>query len=486
MKIETQELENHQIKLTVETTAEPLDAAKHQAARKLARRTKIPGFRPGKAPYAMILRHLGEQAILDEAIEILVNDIYPKALEEEKVDPYGPGELEKIVSIDPPKFEFLVPLKPRIEIGDYKSVRIPYEPKQIAASDVDEVIDNLRERQAFIEAVDRPAATGDILSLVLSGKRKEVAEGAEAEIVKERQLHVLVKDSEDDLEYPFPGFARSLVGLSKGEARVLEHTFPEDFYVENLRSAEAEYTVRVEEVKSHVLPELDDEFAKSIGEYATLDELRAAIQSELQEQATAEYDDEYGEQVLDEVIKLTNIKYPPQMLEREIDQVIEQLEKRLQQQKLDMSLYLKSRKMTMGDLREEVKPVAESRLEKTLLILELSEAEAIRIDAEEVQEETNRTMDQLSDYMEDRSLPKRLEQEVVNNVVGNVMMDMMIKKTMVRMRDLASGRITAAEQSEESTLSEGSTPVETPPPADSTADTGEKPKKKRKKRNEEP
>lgn len=490
MKIETELLDNHQIKLTVETTAEPLDAAKQQAARKLARRTKIPGFRPGKAPYAMIVRHLGEQAILDEAIEILVNEIYPKALEEEKVEPYGPGELEQIVSLEPPRFEFLVPLKPEIQLGDYKSVRLPYDPKEIGDKEIDEVIENLRERQAIIEPVDRAAVVGDVLSLTLSAKRKNPAEGEDAEIVKERTIQVLVKDEDDELEYPFPGFARNLAGMSKGDSKELEHTFPEEFYVENLRNAEVVYSVQVLEVKSRLLPTPDDEFAKSIGEFASMKELRAAIEEDLQQTAASQYDEDYGEQALDEIIQQTKIKYPPQMLEKEIDQVVDQLGERLQEQRLDMSLYLKSRNMTMAELREEVKPVAESRLKKSLVILELSEVESVRVNPEEVETETNRTMDQIAGYIAERNMPKRMEKEVVNNVINSVVMDMMVKKTMERIRHLASGRLDAqktaqsGQETEAATSEQESTLVEAQG-ADSTANTGVKPKKSRKKRNEE-
>ena len=126
MKIETQELENHRVKLTVETDSAPLEQAKRQAATKLAKRTKIPGFRPGKAPYAMVVKHLGDTVILEEAIEILIDDLYPKVIEEAGVKTYGPGKLDEITSLEPPTFAFIVALAPTVVLGDYRAIRIPY------------------------------------------------------------------------------------------------------------------------------------------------------------------------------------------------------------------------------------------------------------------------------------------------------------------------------------------------------------------------
>ena len=163
MKLTTLPLEDHQVKLTVEVEPKPFEDAKQRAARKLARQVKIPGFRPGKAPYPVIVRHLGEAAILEEAIEILVDDIYPQAIKEAEIVPYGPGALEKIVQMDPPVFEFVVPLKAVVEVGDYLSIRLPYDLPEITDDKVEEIITSLQDRQALIEPVERPAHEGDLL-----------------------------------------------------------------------------------------------------------------------------------------------------------------------------------------------------------------------------------------------------------------------------------------------------------------------------------
>ncbi len=159
MKIDTQPLEDHQIKLTVEVEPKPFEESKQRAARKLARQAKIPGFRPGKAPYPVIVRHIGEPAIVEEAIEILVNDIYPEAIKEANIEAYGPGYLEQIVSIDPPTFEFIVPLRAEVVLGDYHSVRLPYDQTDIPPEQVDEVVKNLARKTGDHRA-GRPRSRG--------------------------------------------------------------------------------------------------------------------------------------------------------------------------------------------------------------------------------------------------------------------------------------------------------------------------------------
>jgi trigger factor len=144
LKIDTQTTEDHQVKLRVEVEPEQLETAKRRAARQIAKKAKIPGFRPGKAPYHIIERFAGEAAILEDAMDILVQDVYPKALDEIDIKPFGPGTLENIASTDPPVFEFVVPLEAEIELGDYHSLRLPYELKEVTDQDVEKVLENIR------------------------------------------------------------------------------------------------------------------------------------------------------------------------------------------------------------------------------------------------------------------------------------------------------------------------------------------------------
>lgn len=442
MKIDTQPLEDHQVKLTVEVEPKPFEESKQRAARKLARQVKIPGFRPGKAPYPVIVRHIGEPAIIEEAIEILVNDVYPEAIKEANIEAYGPGSLEQIISIDPPTFEFIVPLRAEVTLGDYHSIRLPYEQKEITPEMVEEAVKNLQERQAIIEPVYRPAQEGDIVRVQVRADHIDPVEDQPAALINNRPLSLVIEteESENPMEWPFQGFSRRLLGMSAGEETHFFYTFPEENEYESLRSIEAEFFLTIVQVSSRSLPDRDEEFAKSVGDYASMDELSEAIRQDLEKQTRDEYNQDYEDKILEEVIERSTIKYPPQMLEQEIKAVLSRLENNLAQQNLDIDLYLKTRQMDMDSLKDELKPIAETRLKKTLVLLEVAEAEKINVDPQALQSETSRTLNELSTLMEQKDFRSLIQtNENRSNLVSSIMMEMIISRTQERLREIAQG-----------------------------------------------
>lgn len=451
LKVDAHTLDDHQVKLKVEIDSATFDNAKHRAARKLARRTKIPGFRPGKAPYQIIVRHLGEGPIVEEAIEITVEDIYPKVIEEANIEPYGPGKLEDIPELDPPTFEFIVPLRATVDLGDYRSVRVPYEPPQVTDEDVEDVVNNLLNQQALIEPVDRPAEEGDIVNIHLSGKRKDLTEDEDPNLLEDRPLPVLIEPEslEDSDEWPFPGFSRKLVGKITGDEVKTTYTYTEDSPFETLREATVEYKAIIEDVRSRTLPEANAEFAQTVGDYESMDELLTTIRQNLEYQAQEQYDEEYDNTVLEQIVESSTVKYPPQMLENEINNVIGQLESRLATQGLDIDLYLKTQDIDMDGLREESLPVAESRIKKSLVLLEISDNEDIQVDPDELQNETERTLNEASRVLDKKDMRKLTTRDATSNLVGNIMMDMVINKTQERLKAIARGLDETSEAEEE-------------------------------------
>ena len=475
MKIETQNLEDHQVKLTVEVEPEVFEDTKRRAARKIARHTKIPGFRPGKAPYQVVVRQIGEASVVEEAMEMLVNDVYPKAIEETGIHPYGPGQLENVVSMEPPVLEFVVPLEAEVELGDYHALRQPYELKEVSDEEVEAFLESLRDRQAVLEPVERSAQEGDMVFVRLSAERKNGEEGEEAALIEERPFSVLIKpeDEADQDEWPFPGFSRQLIGRTENDEVTFSHTFSEESDFESLRGVEAEFHVKVESVKSRTLPELNDEFAASLGEFNNLEELRAEVRSSLEQQAKQAYEETYDEQLLDQAIEQATMKYPPQMVEHEVEHVIENLQNRLEQQNLEMDLYLKSRDMDMEALKEEARPVAESRLKRSLYLYELANAENIEVEPEELQNETMRTMNSLSQSMSEKEMRKLSDRNVFSNLVGSIMADMLSQKAMNRLRDIASGKLEEEATAEEAATQEETSQAETEASVEPTASEGE-------------
>ena len=457
LKIDSQPLEDHQVQLNVEFDSGMLDNYKHRAARDLAQRIKIPGFRPGKAPYNIVVRHVGEPALLEEALDRLVNDQYEKVIEESGIHPYGAGQLERIVSSEPLVLEFIVPLEPEVQLGDYLSIKKAYEPKEITDEDVNRVLDDLRDRQAILEPAERPAEIGDVVTVHLAGKRLNPEEGESTDLIEENSYQLLVRSNDDAAkdEWPYPGFSHELVAMYIGDTKSLTYTFPDDHDFESLRGVGAEYDVNVEEIKSRTLPELDDKFAKTVGEtYENLDSLKDDIRTSLERQNQESYDEDYDDSILSELVDQSTIKYPPQMLESEQNNVVESFTRRLEQQGSDLDLYLKTRDMTVDDLKEEAKPVAEQRLKRSLALLELTKAEDIQVSEEELQNQTTNLLRSLNQSLSPEDSRRLGDQRIMNNLVGNVMLDLLNQRALQLLREIAQGKYPPEEQTETEPVAE--------------------------------
>jgi trigger factor len=350
--------------------------------------------------------------------------------------------------MEPLQLEFIVPLAAEVELGDYRSIRFPYELEAVTEEDVEKVIQDLRQRQAIEEPADRPAQAGDHVFIRLNAERAIVEEGEEASLIAENpQSLVIASEGEgDEDEWPFPGFSRELIGMSAGDEKTLTHHFPEDSDFESLRGITAQFKIVMEEVKSRTLPDLDDEFAQSVGEYENLEELRTDIRETLERQAGERYDDDYQDKILTEILEQSTLKYPPQMLEEEVDEVIHQLQHRLQSQNLDLDTYLRTREMSEEDLRKEVEPVAETRLKRSMLLLEISEQEGIEITPDELEAQAQQTLNALFSRMSEKDLQNISTEQLIPNLVSNIMADMKISRTLERLKAIAKGEIQEPEE----------------------------------------
>ncbi|MFC1923514.1 trigger factor [Chloroflexota bacterium] len=454
MKIESENLEDHQVKLTVEIEADQFEASKRKAAKKIAKRIKIPGFRPGKAPYQVIQRHVGDEAILEESLGILVKDVYPQIIEQAEIEPYGPGNFENILNYDPLTLEFIVPLMSEVDLGEYSELRFDYDPPEITDQEVEAVEEDFRQRQAVEETAERSAQEGDHVYIRLSAKRFEEAEDEQAEegnLIDERSTSVIIaaEGVETPSEWPFVGFSRELIGMSSGEDKTLVFTYPEDSDFESLQGVTADFSVEVEDVKSRMLPELNDEFAQSIGEYEDLESLEKDIRDSLEQRSMETYNSEYDDQIIDAIVESSTIKYPPQMLDNEINDVVYQLERRLANQGLDLDLYLKTRDLDEQGLRDEATPVAESRVKRSLILLEIAQKEEINVSEDELQQETERTMNSITNFMSESDRKQFDSPQAVMNLAGNIYAEMRMNRTLEYLRKVAQGELESEAESEE-------------------------------------
>jgi len=449
LKIDVEHREDHQARLTVEIEATSLDEAKQRAARRISKQTKIPGFRPGKAPYSVVHRLAGEEAIMDEAIELLVHDLYPKILDESGIKPYGPGSLENVQRTNPPVFEFVVPLKAEVELGDFHAIRIPYQEADVSDDEVENVLQSVRQQHSVIEPVDRPAQEGDLVYIQLSAERLNPQEGQDPVLINERTLPINISPESDDagMEWPFPGFSRNLLGLSANAESQIEYSYPDEAAFSTFNGAKGLFKVKVDSVKTRTLPELDNAFAQTVGDFTSLDDLRERLSNNLKEQAVDDYNREYDEQLLDKILEISTVKYPPQMLEHEIDHVVDNLKQQLARQGTDIDLYIKSRGTTLEQIREEALPVAESRLKHSLILIEAADYLKVEVSPEELQSETERTLTGYSRVMPEKEFRKLFStKESTSGLVSNVMMDLLIEQTQERLRAIARGEEPAVDE----------------------------------------
>jgi len=380
--------ENHEAKLVVEVENEKMDQFKKRAARKISERGKIAGFRPGKAPYHLVVQSYGEQAIIEQAIDYFVDAEYSNILKEADVNPSASGSLESIDSLEPPKLTFRVPLAPEVDLGDIHSVRMPYEwsapdEKALAAA-----LEDLRQMYATTENVEREVQEGDYVLVDLKSETTELNRTGFAAFVRKEAR---------DTEWPYNGFAKELVGLKPGDSKTVKHTFPSDFELEELRDKETEMEVTVKTVRAVTLPELDDELAKTAGAGETLDELREAVKRDVENRSKSEYDDKYFVDLIEKIKEGATFKYHQHSLEHEAEHVLEDLGQRLAQQGMDLDTYFKMRNTTREQfVEEEAKPVAKKRFERSLILDEIVRKEKIEVDDRALDAEFNETLGALA------------------------------------------------------------------------------------------
>lgn len=442
LKLTTEAREDHQMQVVAEFEASSLEKYKRQAARKIAGKAKIPGFRPGKAPYDVISRLYGEPAIEEEAIELMVEDIYPQMLTEANINPAAPGSLQDIDKGDPLKFTFLVPLEPTVDLGSYREVRKEYAPKPVSDKQVDEFISRLQRTYATAEPVDRPAEQSDLVYIKIDATVVKPKDEEKPEILKDSPLQLVIGENDpEENDFPYRGFGDNLVGLKANEEKTFKFVYPKDSKYEKLQGKTVEFHVLLQTVKHLILPELNDEFAQQFGEFENFDKLKEGVKAQLETRQTVEYDQGYYEELLNDITAGATIKYPPQMLEHETEHVVEDVTHDLSHQHMELDAYLKTlNKEKEAWLEEDVKPAARKRLERSLVMEELSRAEKVQISKEDVQAEVGGMVQEMQTTGDVKNLEKQLKSErVINALTMQAASRVLNRNVFLRLKDIATG-----------------------------------------------
>lgn len=443
MNIEKQYQDDHSVKLVVEVDQEQMSGYKKRAATKISERGNISGFRPGKAPYHIVARMYGEAAIAEQAVDLFIDAEYSNILKEADVNPGASGTLENIESMDPPKFVFSVPLAPEIDLGDYLSVRMPYEWKVPEQKDVDAALEDLRQMYASTETVERAIESGDYVLLDVSSETPELNRTGFA---------TFVRKEERDTEWPYNGFAKELISLKAGESKTIKYTFPNDWDVEELQGKDVEITAAIKTVRGVTLPEVNDEFAKTTGAGETVDALMEAVKRDVETRSQNEYDDKYFVELIEKVKESATIKYHEHTLEHEGEHVLQDLAQRLAQQGMDLDTYFKVRNTTREQFYEsDVKPVAKKRLERGLILDEVVRREKLQIDDDALNAEYNNALNSL--VMQGMDLSKlrggkKGQRELSQAIAMDAASRVMTRKALDMLKSIATGNYKSPEERE--------------------------------------
>jgi trigger factor len=375
MKTTSEKIENCQVALNIEMEGAETEKYMGIALEHLARRVVLPGFRKGKAPVSLVEQHIGKQAIMQEALEHLVPEAYEEALKSESISAIDEPRIE-LVQLDPVIFKAIVPTKPEVTPGTYRDIRLELGKKEIGEDDINQVIEQLQMQFGTLAPAERPIQFGDIVTLDIEGKRGEET------ILSRKDTSYEVNQGS---KYPIPGFAEKLEGMAREEEKTIELAFPEDFEIKEIAGKQYSFSVKIREVKEKNLPEINDDFAMNAGS-ENLADLKDKIKGGLQVRADDSLRKEFEHKLVTALIEQSIIDFPPVLVEREIDHIINEEARNFPDGVKGLEGYLVNAKKTLEQHREDLRPAASDRVKAYLVTSKIAELENIKVSDDEVNE----------------------------------------------------------------------------------------------------
>jgi trigger factor len=389
MKATAEKLEKNTVVLEVEVEPEKFDRAIDQAYKKIVKKVNIPGFRKGKAPKVIIERYMGKKYLYDEAVEIIIPDAYMSAIEDTGIEPVAQPELE-LVQVEEGKpviFKATVVVKPEVRLGQYKGLEIEDPRGEITGEDIEKELERLQNRHAKLITMEEGAVLGnDLVTIDFEGKMDGVPfEGGTA--------------SDYTLEIGsgsfIAGFEDQIVGMNISETRDINVTFPQDYGKEELAGKDAVFTVTVKLIKRKELAPLDDEFAKDVSEFDTLEELRADLANKLKQTAEAMAKRQMQKDATAGAVANAEVDIPAEMIDSRVEEMVSSMEQRLSSQGLTLDKYLTYTNSNMEELKERVRPDAEISVRQSLVIDAVAKAENLEVTEEDIDEEITRMSEEM-------------------------------------------------------------------------------------------
>lgn len=421
MSYTLENLEKNKVKLTIEVAAEVFEEGMKKSYQKNVKYINVPGFRKGKAPRKMIEKMYGQAVFYEDAVNFVIPDAYDDAVKEAAINPVSQPEID-IVTIGeedkPFAFSAVVYTKPEVKLGTYKGVEIEKVEYKVSDADVETEIASMREKNSRMVTVEgRAAENGDIATIDYEGFADGVAfEGG--------------KGTDYDLTLGsgtfIPGFEEQIEGKNVGEEFDVNVKFPEEYHSEDLKGKEAVFKVAFKGLKAKELPELDDEFAKDVSEFDTVDELKADIRKKLEKTAEDRTKAEIENRALEAAVEGAEIDLPECMIDNQVEKMLDDYAYRLQSQGIDMKMYLQYTQMTEEQLKEQMKPTAKQQVLGGLVLEEIAKAEGIEATDEDVEKEFakiaetyNMEIDKIKELMQ--ANVEAMKQDILTNKALDVL-----------------------------------------------------------------
>ena len=420
VKVENTENKN-EVKLTFNIEAEKFEEAMKKVYAKTAKYFNIPGFRKGKAPMQLVERQYGSAIFYEDAFNELVPDIYDEAIKENKVEAVSKPNID-IVQIEKGKeliFTATVETKPEVELGKYKGIEIKKIEYTTSDKDIEHELGHLAERNARLVTVeDRPVEKGDIATIDFVGSVDGVEfEGGKAE------NHELEIGSNTFI----PGFEDQVIGIKIGEEKDIKVKFPDDYFSKDLAGKDAVFKVKVNAIQKKELPKIDDDFAKDVSEFETLDELKNSIKEKLDTENSNKAKYETEEEAIKAVCDNTKIDIPNGMIEMEIDAMIRDLETRLSYQGLNLHQYVQMMGTSEENIRNNYKEQAEKSVKSRLVLEAVVKAEKIEVTPEEITDKIKEMAKQYGRKEEDLLNNEQLKEYIEENLKTEKAIEFVVK-----------------------------------------------------------
>lgn len=366
-------------KLIIKADQSEIDKAKQIALKHVGKDAKVPGFRAGHVPPAVLEKNVDQNILQSEVIEHAINTLYASAVRQEKIRPVANPEVSitKFAPFTTLEFEVTVPSVGKIKIGDYKKIKLAKPVVKVSAEDIDEVVKNLQKRAAERKEVKRAAKDGDEVLIDFKGtdSKGEPVSGADG------KGYPLALGSNTFI----PGFEPELVGLKAGEAKTFEITFPKDYGVAALQSKKVTFEVKVHKVSEVVEPKVDDNFAAAVGPFKTVAELKEDIKKSLEAQKGQEAEMQWENELLQKIADKSTVEIPKIIVDEQIDRIETEEKQNLAYRGQTWEEHLKEEGVTAEEHKEQKRPGAEQRVKVGILLSEIADAEEIQVTPEEVE-----------------------------------------------------------------------------------------------------